>query len=110
MHGKSFAPHLRGEDAPPLREFAICGSKLNGKDGRIAPQSVTPVLYTPEWAYAPIGPEGERELFALAHDPYAENNVAPAHPGKVKELHGLLLGWLRDVGAAEETIALLGSV
>jgi arylsulfatase A-like enzyme len=108
IHGKSFAPHLRGEDAPPLREFAICGSKLNGKDGRVAPQSVTPVLYTPEWAYAPIGPEGERELFALADDPYAEDNVAAAHPDVVKELHALLLGWLRDIGAAQETIALLG--
>jgi len=66
---------------------------------------VTPVVYTTQWAYAPIGMEGARELFDLDADPYAENNIAPDHPDLVQELHQKLLDWLREIDAPPEAIA-----
>ena len=106
FHGKSFAAMLGGQAAEPLRDFAITASHLRvgGKQG-ISRKHVTPVLYTKQWAYAPIGPAGEQELFDLQADAYCENNVASDHPDVVKELHEKLTDWLKEIDAPKEAIA-----
>ena len=104
LHGQSFAPVLKGEAQAPIRDFAICGCHIRKKDGQIPNTAVTPVLYTEQWAYVPIGPNGEIELFDLAADPYGETNVAAEHPDIAKDLHGKLAQWLQDVDAPEEAL------
>jgi len=106
LHGRSFAPMLRGTKQDPLHDFAISASFCRAEsDGKIRPNDTTPVLYTDQWAYAPFGPDGRAELFDIRTDPYAENNVADDHPDVVKQLHAKLVGWLREIDAPAEAVA-----
>jgi len=105
FHGRSFAPLLRGESAEAIREFAITAGYLRALDRKGSRQPTTPVLYTQRWAYAPFGMRRKPELFDLRRDPYAEKNVAREHPRVVERLHGQLVGWLREVEAPQETLA-----
>ncbi len=106
FHGRSFAPSLRGEAQEPIHEFVIGGGFIRKDEGlgHIRPTQTTPVLYTEQWAYVPIGPQGERELFDLADDPYAEVNVASDHPKVVKTLHDTFIQWFHDIHAPSEVI------
>ena len=104
FHGKSFAHVLIGEKQTPLREFAICGCYLRQRDGAVSDTAVTPVLYTDRWAYVPIGPDSQRELYDLQNDPYAEQNIAATHPEKVEQLHKCLVDWLRQIDAPEQAL------
>ncbi|MEE8398263.1 MAG: sulfatase, partial [Desulfobacterales bacterium] len=73
FHGHSFASALRGESPDTGIDCAVTGNFLRlTEDGRIPPKATTPVIYTADWAYAPIGPERQRQLFDLKADPYAE--------------------------------------
>ena len=105
FHGRSFAPMLRGEAQEPLHDCAISGALLRLENGELPAKSTAPVLYTQKWAYGPVGAEGERELFDLEADPYAETNVAPGHADVVSQMHARLLQWLRDLDAPQEAVA-----
>jgi hypothetical protein len=90
-------------------DCAISGNFLRlDEDGRIPADATTPVLYTEDWAYAPIGPERQRQLFDLRTDPYAETDVAAAHPDTVANLHARFTDWLKDLQSPPETLDLLG--
>ena len=105
FHGRSFAPLLRGESQAPLHEFAITASYLRRDEDTLPLQTNTPILYTERWAYAPIGQTGERELYDLEADPRTESNVAADHPEVARDLHARLIGWLREMDAPAEAIA-----
>lgn len=105
MHGKSFAPMLRNEPRNALHDCAISAQYIPTEPSEMPLKTNAPVLYTERWAYAPIGADGPRELYDLETDPYAESNVVSDHPEVVKDLHNRLLGWLREVDAPEETLA-----
>ena len=104
FHGNSFVPAIIGEDQSPLREYAICGCHLRQKDGVISDTATTPVLYTEQWAYVPIGPDSKRQLYDLRNDPHGQVNIAVDHPDKVTELHQFLVDWLREIDAPEEAL------
>lgn len=97
FHGQSFAPLLRGQ-AAPQRDFVISAQHL-WKDKTKPGKKTTPVVYTRQWAYCPVGAAGERELYDLTVDPYAEKNVAAAHKDVVKDLHQRMLDWLKQMDA-----------
>jgi len=105
FHGKSFAPMLRGQAQPPLRDFVISAQYLRGDPREAGATRTTPVVYTREWAYAPIGQERTPELFDLKSDPCAERNVIADNPGVAEEMHEKLLGWLAEMNAPEEAVA-----
>ncbi len=102
FHGRSFAPALRGQAQAPLHEMAVCGQFLPLQGGVLPPTATTPALYTSRWAYVPAGPDGQRELYDLEADPYAETNLAPEQPEIVDDLHGQFLQWLKDRNAPED--------
>ena len=104
FHGASFAPALRGEAQTPLRDFVICGSYLRKQGEAVSPTASTPVLYTDKWAYAPIGPASERELFNLDTDPYTETDIITESPDIAADLHAKLIEWLRDLDAPDEAV------
>ena len=62
------------------------------------------MVYSEKWAYVPIGPDEETELYRLEDDPYAEKNVADANPEIVEEMHGQLVAWFEEIGAPAEAI------
>lgn len=108
FHGRSFASALRGAASATGADCAVAGSYLRRTpNGAIPPCATTPVLYTDRWAYAPIGPDGGRQLFDLHADPYAETDVGADHPEEVAALNERLEGWLRDMDSPAETIDLL---
>lgn len=105
FHGKSMARHLRGEKAEPIRRIAVCSPFLRrGRDRKLSGPD-TPMVYTREWAYAPIGLDEKPELYDLIHDPYAEINIIGQHPEIAKNLHEDLKQWLREIKAPPEAIA-----
>lgn len=109
FHGRSFAHALRDEAVDTGTDCAVSGSFLRlTEEGGVPPKATTPVLYTEDWAYAPIGSEGRGELFDLKADPYAETDIAPAHPDVVKDLHGRLTAWLQDLESPVELLDVLG--
>ena len=109
LHGRSFAPALRGEAADTGNDCAVTGCFLRlNEEGKIPPNATTPVIYTKDWAYAPVGPKRERQLFNLRTDPYAETDVASEHGDVVRDLHRRFTGWLQDLESPDETLALLG--
>ncbi|HUT23279.1 MAG TPA: sulfatase [Sumerlaeia bacterium] len=105
MHGRSFAPLLRGRGRKPLRDFAISGMYLRRKPGEAVGEAVTPVLYTHRWAYVPFGPKGKPELYDLRSDPLAAGNVIRAHSRVAARLHQDLIGWLNEMDAPPEAVA-----
>ena len=89
FHGVSVAPQLRGESWDDIHDFVITAGHLRGGEGS-PPSSfttsvgwVTPMLYTKQWAYAPIGANVDPELYDLTADPTAETDVATRHPDVV---------------------------
>jgi arylsulfatase A-like enzyme len=102
FHGHSFAPMLRGEDQPPLRDFVIAASFGKLDYDTLPRKATTPLVCTERWAYAPIGAAGERELYDLAADPLAEDDVAADHGDVCDELHRKLLNWLDEMDAPDE--------
>jgi arylsulfatase A-like enzyme len=102
FHGKSFAPALRGEDQASHNPCAITATHMKLPDGEIKPRAQTPVVYTEKWAFAPIGSDGEAELYDMETDPRALTNVAPDNPTVVEQLREEGLAWLRRYDAPEE--------
>ena len=106
FHGRSFAPLLRGESREALRDCAVCGCYLRlAEGGGLPKKSLTPALYTHQWAYVPFGPDGRPELFDLQADPYCETNILELHKDVAGQLRRRLLEWLRGIGAPPEAIA-----
>jgi len=106
LHGVSFAPTLRGDQQDVLHEVAITASHLRAEaGGDVHPNACTPVVYTHDWAYAPFGPHGQAELFDLNTDAQCETSVLARRPKVAADLHGKLIGWLRDLQAPAEAIA-----
>lgn len=104
FHGRSFAPILRGESQDPIRDFAVSASFLRLTDGKLKPKSTIPMLYDEEWAYTPVGPDGQPELYDMKSDPGAEANLAPDNPQVINSLHKKLIDWLRELDAPPEAV------
>lgn len=75
MHGRSFAPVLRGE-TDEHREAIITGFH----------EGIDRCIRTKQWSYIerPVGEPDE--LYDLATDPQERRNLAAAHPGEVERL------------------------
>jgi len=102
FHGKSFASLLRGESDEPVNECAITAACLRFKEGNVAANSNTPMVYTEKWAYAPVGSDGGAELYDLEADPTATNNVAAANPSVVAEMAEKAVKFLKTLDAPGE--------
>ena len=101
FHGISLAPQLTGADDESPRDIIVAGRFCAPEtaDGAMPPESVTPVLYTPEWAYAPVGAQGTPELYDLRSDAEAQHNIAPDNPARVAEMRDLFGTWLEQMDA-----------
>ena len=105
MHGRSFAPLLRGESHDPLHECVVSASFVRLQDGKPPAECVTPALYTERWAYVPAGPHGWPQLYDLTTDPLAEKNLKQEYPEKMAELHTALIDYMRALDAPAEAVA-----
>ncbi len=108
FQGRSFADALQTGTAKH-REYLVSGCHARTVGGQPPRKASTPFLATPQWGYAPVGAGGKPELYELATDPLAENDVADRHPAVVAELHRLFLEHLTEHGAPQECLELWGS-
>ena len=100
MHGRSFASSLRGEAGDHHRDLAICACFLGPLDyGQVPNKAVTPALYTHDWIYVPVGPDGGQELYERRTDPLATRNVASDHADTIAGLRTQFEAWLREYNA-----------
>lgn len=95
LDGRSFAPQVRS-GATEHRDYAISSTYNQLQNGDLAPNDVTPFVTTQKWGWTPVGPDGQAELYDLAKDPLATNNVIADHPNVAAELRELLLDHLRQ--------------
>jgi len=108
FEGESFAKAVLNS-ASSHREYVVSGGYIDSTIGSIradAKRAITPFLVTNHWGYAPVGPEGEPELYDMATDPLATRNVAADNASVVAELHQLLLEHLREHHASDALLAL----
>ena len=104
MHGRSFAPLLRGESEDSLHDCVVSSTFTRLEEGELPPNRVTPMLYTERWAYAPVGSNGERELYDLATDPRTETNLADEKGDVANDLHDAFIQELRKLDAPDEAV------
>ena len=108
LQGKSFAPQLLSGGGS-LRDLVITAAHARpaaATPHELPARASTPFLRTGTWGYAPVGPGGAPQLFDLAADPLAEQDVAAANRDTVRGLHELFLQALRDYGAGDAVQAL----
>ncbi|HEO70974.1 MAG TPA: hypothetical protein ENN80_06885, partial [Candidatus Hydrogenedentes bacterium] len=103
--GQSLAPAIL-EAGPSHRDYALSGCFINTEVDARPRKASTPFLVTDRWGYAPIGACGKPELYDIAADPLAANDIATDHPVMVKDLHALFLDHLRRHGASDAFLAL----
>lgn len=109
FHGRSFAEVLRQANGQH-RDLVVSGCHLNPRQGSNVPSKAsTPFAVTSEWGYAPVGAEGNPELYRLSDDPLADNDVAADNPDVVGEMHERFLAHLREHSAPDQLLACWGS-
>ncbi len=104
IHGKSFAAHLDGTASGSFRDEAVCASHIPADQNDIPREGMMPVLYTDQYAYVPVRPEGDAELYDLEDDPKAENNIAQDRPNVLREMRDRLRSYLEEISAPDALV------
>ena len=104
MHGRSFAPLLRGEGGEGHRECVVSAKFTRLEGGALPPEQNMPAVYTERWCYIPVGPDGARQLFDLSNDPLAETDLVEDHAEVADDLHGALIEEMRRLDAPQEAV------
>lgn len=108
FHGKSFANALRSGSGHH-RDVIVTGCHVVAKEaGSVPSKACTPFLITSKWGYAPVGANCTPELYDLSVDPLAENDIASDNEAVVKEMHDLLIEYLKEHNAPDNTMKCWG--
>lgn len=105
LEGRSLAEAIL-DGAPDHRRCALSGSHVTADEGTVPAKVVTPFLITDRWGYAPVGVEGQEELYDLSVDPLAAHDVAAEHEETLEDLRELLASHLSDHHADEAFVSL----
>ena len=102
--GRSFATALL-DSKPDHRDIAVTGTFVRpDEDGGCPAKSVTPWVTDGRWGLAPVGQSGSPELYDIALDPLAENDLAASHPDVVRRLRDSLSAHLGDHAAPDALV------
>lgn len=96
--GVSFVPLLKGEASPRGRPLFWHYPHYSNQGG--APNGV---IRDGDWKLIEWYEDGALELYNITEDIGERNNLTAQHPDKVKELHGMLIAWRKEVGALMPT-------
>jgi arylsulfatase A-like enzyme len=108
FHGKSFSQALKSGSGDH-RDAVVSGCYLRPKEvGSIPRGATTPFLVTEKWGYAPVGANGSPELYDLSIDPLAADDVSADNEDTVREMHDLLISYLKEHEAPDDALKCWG--
>ena len=99
VDGHSLLPALR-DNALKGRDFVVSASPFPRQEKRTPDITVT----TDEWSLLYYPEPGQSWLYHLPSDPGQEKNVISEHPEIARELHQLLVKFMRDHNVAPNLI------
>ena len=101
LHGNSLLPALRAEGGS-RRELAVSSPRLATDPDYRVYSTVT----DGEWTLIDGGSRESWELYHLTSDPSQAANVVAEQPQIAERLHRAYIGYLEDIGTADEKLAL----
>lgn len=112
VEGHSLLPAIkdrrtRGRDfVVSAHPFTNAGGMVRSVDGnnRRGDKASTATITTDEWSLLHVVEPGLSELFYLPSDPKQEKNLISENPDKARELHQLLVKFMRETKVAKELI------
>ncbi len=93
IDGHSMLSYLKGEKSEPKDRTVI----LQSHRGEQPEPWENATVVTQQWKLVSNGNSGNRELFNLANDPFALENVSSSNPDVLKDLHSRYQNWLEEM-------------
>jgi len=112
VQGQSLLPALK-DTTRPGRDYLIsahpflnAGDSLRSVDGtlRTTEKDSTATVTTQDWSLLHNTEPGQSELYYLKDDPLQEKNLINEKPDKARELHKLLVTYMRETNLAEHLL------
>ena len=112
VDGKSLLPMIKNT-AKPGRDYVIsahpfinAGETLWSVDGypRLTEKDSTATVTTKEWTLLYNSEPGQSELYNLKTDPHQLKNVIKKYPAKARELHQLLVKYMKETKLADHLL------
>jgi arylsulfatase A-like enzyme len=112
VEGESMMPRMK-DPSLPGREYVVsahpfinAGDSLRSVDGfdRLTEKDSTATVTTDEWTLLYNTEPGLSELYHLPSDPRQEKNVISDHEDKARELHQLLVKYMRETKIASDIL------
>lgn len=100
IEGKSFASVLK-DGVDEHRKCAVSSPHLDWK-AEIFPQANTPFVTDGKWAFVPVSPDSQKQLFDLEQDPLAENDIAGDNSAKLAEMEELFKEYMAEFEGTEK--------
>ncbi len=112
VDGKSLLPMIKNtslagrEYVVSAHPFINAGETLRSIDDypRLTEKDSTATVTTKEWTLLYNTEPGMSELYNLKSDPRQEKNVIKEHPDKARELHKLLVKYMRETNLSEHLL------
>ncbi len=112
VEGRSLLPAMK-ESSVAGREYVISGLPFANRDDsvsfvddqrRLMEKASSTTVTTPEWSLIYAVERGLSELYHLPSDPKQGKNVINEHPDIARELHQLLIDFMRETNVASRLL------
>ena len=112
VQGKSLLPAVKDQKVPgrpytiSAHPFINAGEWMKSVDGvnRMTAEDSEATVTTAEWTLLYDTGPGLSKLYNIKSDPKQLNNIIKEHPDKARELHQLLVKYMRDTHLAEHLL------
>ena len=112
VQGKSLLPALKNKSTPgrpytvSAHPFINAGEWMKSVDGvnRLTEKDSTTTVTTDEWTLLYNTEPGMSELFNIKDDPHQLKNIINENPDRAKELHQLLIKYMKETNLAEHLL------
>ncbi|MBN2060661.1 MAG: sulfatase [Deltaproteobacteria bacterium] len=109
VEGKSLLPMVKDQSAAgrdyvvSAHPFINAGDKLRSVDDitRVIEKDSTATVTTDEWSLLYNVDPGASELYHLPSDPHQERNIINEKPEKARELHQILIQYMKETNISE---------
>jgi arylsulfatase A-like enzyme len=112
VEGNSLLPMIKDQSIPgrdylvSAHPFLNAGDSLRSVDGtlRLTEKDSTATVTTDDWTLLYNTEAGQSELYNLKSDPKQEKNIIAYNPDKARELHQILVKYMRETKLADHLL------